>query len=89
MNIFGWGGNRGIKITGGNGTLQTETNGGILANGTNFGANSTMGFDKQKGVKLDTDVNVGNDTIQGGVGKESNFFTELADLIKKKNQKKP
>uniref|UniRef100_A0AC34QIK8 Uncharacterized protein n=1 Tax=Panagrolaimus sp. JU765 TaxID=591449 RepID=A0AC34QIK8_9BILA len=90
VNILGWGANRGIKFGGGNGTFQTQTSGGILANGTNFGANSTMGFDKQTGVQLDTDVNVGNDTVKGGVGKESSFITGLADLInKKKNQKKP
>ncbi|KAE9555785.1 hypothetical protein FO519_000999 [Halicephalobus sp. NKZ332] len=90
VNIFGWGGSRGIKFTGGNGTFQTETEGGILANGTNFGGNSTFGADKQKGVTLDSDLNVGNETVKGGVGKESSFISGLADLVKKKSQdKKP
>ena len=88
VNILGWGGSRGIKFTGGNGTFQTETEGGILANGTNFGANSTFGVDKEKGVKLDSDLNVGNETVQGGVGKESSFISGLTDLIKKKTDEK-
>uniref|UniRef100_A0AC34G9K9 Uncharacterized protein n=1 Tax=Panagrolaimus sp. ES5 TaxID=591445 RepID=A0AC34G9K9_9BILA len=56
--------------------------------GGQYGIGSTFGGDKDKGVQLDSDLNLGNETVHGGVGKESQFFTELDQLSKKKKQEK-
>uniref|UniRef100_A0A914E3L6 Uncharacterized protein n=1 Tax=Acrobeloides nanus TaxID=290746 RepID=A0A914E3L6_9BILA len=68
VNILGFGGNRNVTFTGGNGTFSTQTDNNLLVNGTKIGGGSTIGADKNKGVTLDNDVNLGNKTIQGGVG---------------------
>lgn len=88
INILGWGGSRGITFTGGNGSFSARPEGSILANGTNIGTNSTFGFDKEKGVALDTDLNLGDDTVHGGVGKESQFINDLSTVVDKKKKEK-
>uniref|UniRef100_A0A7E4WC00 Uncharacterized protein n=1 Tax=Panagrellus redivivus TaxID=6233 RepID=A0A7E4WC00_PANRE len=81
VDILGYGGSRGFNITAGNGTFMTESEGGILANGTKYGTNSTIGG-SNKGIVADSDLNVGNKTVKGGLGKESSFIGGLADLFK-------
>lgn len=55
-------------------------------NNTEFGANSTFGVDKEKGIVADTDINASNQTFHGGVGKESQFINEVGDAINKKKE---
>ena len=90
INIGGYGTSSGLTINGNNGSGgSVQTHGGILANGSEYGTSSTFGGDKQKGVQLDTDLNLGNDTVHGGVGKETQFFDELGNVVNKKKEDKP
>ncbi|KAH7699243.1 Protein F40H3.3, partial [Aphelenchoides avenae] len=83
VNILGWGGNSGLTFTKKNGSFTTQTQGGILTNGTQRGLNSTFGVDKNEGLTADTDLQLGkNKTVHGGVGKESQFINELSGVIK-------
>uniref|UniRef100_A0AC35FYX3 Uncharacterized protein n=1 Tax=Panagrolaimus sp. PS1159 TaxID=55785 RepID=A0AC35FYX3_9BILA len=88
INVSGYGTSSGLTFTGGNGTGGTvSSHGGILdGKGGQYGIGNTFGGDKKKGVQLDSDLNLGNETVHGGVGKESQFFTELDQLSKKKKQ---
>lgn len=64
VNILGWGGNSGLTFTSKNGSFTTQTQGGILTNGTERGLNSTFGVDKNKGLTADTDLQLGkNKTV--------------------------
>ncbi|CAD5234422.1 unnamed protein product [Bursaphelenchus xylophilus] len=88
INILGYGGSSGLEVTSKNGSLALKPQAAILANNTAYGANSTYSVDKKEGIVADTDVDAGNHTFHGGVGKESQFVNEVGDAVKSKKNKR-
>lgn len=91
MNINGNGAKRNTTFTVGNGTFLVKGNRGnildysvvsisddanAIVNNTDFGGGGTFGV-HPNGVVVDNKINAGNKTIEGGLGKESNFLSSL------------
>ncbi|CAD5232701.1 unnamed protein product [Bursaphelenchus xylophilus] len=90
LNFFGYGANTGLKVKGGNGGLTLEPRNEILVKNKNYGVNSTFGFEKQKGIAIDSDVSAGDNTFHGGLGKENRFINEIGQAAQQKAaQRKP
>ncbi|CAD6190206.1 unnamed protein product [Caenorhabditis auriculariae] len=82
INVNGNGVNRQTKLTVGNGTFNIKDDADVMVDGKKSGAGLDVGFDKNEGIKLDNNIMVNNKTARGGVGKESQFFSELDDIVK-------
>ncbi|CAD5222665.1 unnamed protein product [Bursaphelenchus okinawaensis] len=77
LNFFGYGANTGFKVKGGDSGLTLEPRNEILVKNKNYGVNSTFGFEKEKGIAVDSDVSAGDNTFHGGLGKEGQFINEI------------
>ncbi|KAF8361078.1 hypothetical protein PRIPAC_88001 [Pristionchus pacificus] len=76
VNILGNGAKRNTTFTVGNGTFLVKDDANAIVNNSDFGGGGTFGVAKD-GVVLDNKINAGNKTIEGGLGKESNFLSSL------------
>ena len=90
LNIGGNGAESGMTVTSKNGSVQTQSGGGVLVGGQKFGTNSTLGVDKKQGLTANTDVQLGkNQTLHGGLGKENTFINDLTKLTENSKKNKP
>ncbi|GMT16844.1 hypothetical protein PFISCL1PPCAC_8141 [Pristionchus fissidentatus] len=76
VNILGNGAKRNTTFTVGNGTFVVKDDANAIVNNTDFGGGGTFGVDKS-GVVMDSKINADNKTVEGGLGKESNFLSSL------------
>uniref|UniRef100_A0A914YEG7 Uncharacterized protein n=1 Tax=Panagrolaimus superbus TaxID=310955 RepID=A0A914YEG7_9BILA len=65
INVSGYGYGSGLTFNGKNGTGgSVSSHSGVLdGHGGQYGIGSTFGGDKKKGVQLDSDLNLGNETV--------------------------
>ncbi|VDL83005.1 unnamed protein product [Nippostrongylus brasiliensis] len=60
-----------------------------LVNGTEYGGSGAFGFDKQKGINVGQNVTLGDMTVVGGPGRESNFIADLLATLRQLFGKNP
>ncbi|KAE9415642.1 hypothetical protein Angca_000883, partial [Angiostrongylus cantonensis] len=83
FNLFGYGGRRNVKLTTGNGTFHIERQDAALVNGSQYGGSGSFKFDREKGFDIGQNVTVGDQTVVGGPGRESNFLVGLVDAFQR------
>ncbi|GMS84645.1 hypothetical protein PENTCL1PPCAC_6820 [Pristionchus entomophagus] len=76
LNILGNGAKRNTTFTLGNGTFMVKDDANAIVNHTDFGGGGEFGV-RPNGVVVDNKINAGNKTMEGGLGKESNFLSSL------------
>ncbi|KAI6241790.1 hypothetical protein M3Y99_00299600 [Aphelenchoides fujianensis] len=82
VNILGYGSQGGLNFSNRGGRFGTDFGGGALVNGQQYGSNSLLGVDRQRGVDTGTNINMGPSVLRGGLGKEAGFFTDLANTAR-------
>ncbi|WKX97044.1 hypothetical protein Q1695_013023 [Nippostrongylus brasiliensis] len=89
FDLFGFGGKRNTKLVAGNGTFYIAKEDKALVNGTEYGGSGAFGFDKQKGINVGQNVTLGDMTVVGGPGRESNFIADLLATLRQLFGKNP
>ncbi|CAJ0585718.1 unnamed protein product, partial [Mesorhabditis spiculigera] len=76
-NLFGFGGDRGIALSGGDRGFGMQTNGGALVGGERVGVDSGLGVDKQNGLGLGSLLSFGNQPANQPGGQLQQFLQNI------------
>ncbi|KAI6174699.1 hypothetical protein M3Y97_01019400 [Aphelenchoides bicaudatus] len=76
INILGYGANSGLNFTSRNGSFAVSPALGAIVKNQTYGSSSSLAVDQNKGVGIDSNVNLGEKTLHGGLGKEAQFINE-------------
>ncbi|CAJ0931930.1 unnamed protein product, partial [Mesorhabditis belari] len=76
-NLFGFGGDRGFSLSGGDRGLGLQTNGGALVGGERVGVDSGLGLDKQNGLGLGSLLSFGNTPANRPGGQLQQFLENI------------
>ncbi|CAI2345014.1 unnamed protein product [Caenorhabditis sp. 36 PRJEB53466] len=82
FNLFGWGANRNVKLTTGNGTFKIDNTDEAIVNGSTYGGSGSFGIDEKSGIDIGQNLTLNDKKLVGGPGKEVNFLESLIALLK-------